>query len=539
MKKIYMKSIVILLVGLICSTKAQWILQNSPSQNNNFRDVFALDQNTAFVLGYNYTSDETILLRTTNGGENWINISVDSTEYHYYNSIYFINDSIGWIAGGCPDLWSDADFGLIEKTTDAGESWVIDTIGRGALNSVVFVDENTGWAAGIDAQYGPHGLIYKTTDGGVSWNFIYVGGGWYGSGPLWSVCFVDTNIGWIISLGYNYGQTRLLKTTDGGINWVAQLDTGFYYLKSVFFTNESVGWAIGAKWNGLPDQGVIFGTTNGGENWVIQLYGVTNNLNHIYFVDENSGWVISSGGGILNTTNGGINWITQLSDTNYHLTSVHFVDENTGWAVGENGTILKTINGGGVVPVELSTFTAIAQNDYVELIWTTATEVNNQGFEVQRSTSNSEFVTIGFVEGNGTTTEVKHYSFRDKDASGFLRYRLKQVDFDGSYEYSDIVEVEVLGNLSYELAQNYPNPFNPITNISYTLPAESQVKLSIYNPLGELVETIVNEKQEAGKYYAVWNAGNHPSGVYIYTLDAVSLNGSKQSKIAKKMILLR
>ena len=191
------------------------------------------------------------------------------------------------------------------------------------------------------------------------------------------------------------------------------------------------------------------------------------------------------------------------------------------------------------LPVELTSFTALAQNGFIELNWTTATEINNQGFEVQRSSSHSEFVTVGFVEGNGTTTEVQHYSFRDKDVSGFLRYRLKQVDFDGSYEYSDIVEVEVLGNLSYELAQNYPNPFNPITNISYTLPSESQVKLSIYNPLGELVETIVNQKQDAGKYDAVWNAANHPSGVYIYTLDAVSVNGSKQSKISKKMLLLK
>ena len=450
MKKILLKVLVILFVGVPWSIKAQWILQNNPSQNYNFRDVFALDKNTAFAVGYDYTSDETIVLRTTNGGENWINISVDSIEYHYYNSFYFINDSIGWIAGGCPDLWSDADFGLIEKTTDAGESWTIDTIGRGALNSIVFVDENTGWAAGIDAQYGPVGCLYKTTNAGMNWDLMYGGGGWYGSGPLWSVCFVDTNIGWIISLGYNYGQTRLLKTSDGGMNWVAQLDTGFYYLKSVFFTNESVGWAIGAKWNGLPDQGVIFGTINGGENWVIQLAGVTNNLNHIYFADENTGWIIGSGGVILNTTNGGINWIIQLSDTNYHLASVHFANENTGWAVGENGTILKTTNGG-----------------------------------------------ITFLEEENQLSQPNNFL----------------------------------------LLQNYPNPFNPITNISYTLPAESQVKLSIYNPLGELVGTIIDEKQNAGKYDAVWNAGKHPSGVYIYTLDAVSV--SKQTKISKKMLLLK
>ena len=91
----------------------------------------------------------------------------------------------------------------------------------------------------------------------------------------------------------------------------------------------------------------------------------------------------------------------------------------------------------------------------------------------------------------------------------------------------------------FSLLQNYPNPFNPVTNISYTLPSESQVKLSIYNPLGELVETLVNEKQGTGKYDAVWNAGNHSSGIYIYTLDAVSINGNKQTKISKKMILMK
>jgi pimeloyl-ACP methyl ester carboxylesterase len=93
--------------------------------------------------------------------------------------------------------------------------------------------------------------------------------------------------------------------------------------------------------------------------------------------------------------------------------------------------------------------------------------------------------------------------------------------------------------LEFYLSQNFPNPFNPITKISYSLPTESQVKVYIYNPLGELVEAIVNERQNAGKYEAVWNADNHPSGVYIYTLSAVSVNGSERTKISKKMILLK
>jgi len=191
------------------------------------------------------------------------------------------------------------------------------------------------------------------------------------------------------------------------------------------------------------------------------------------------------------------------------------------------------------VPVELTFFTASSASGNVTLNWSTATETNNMIFEIERSKDNSEFALIGFVEGRGTTTERQEYSYIDKDVTtGKYFYRLKQIDFDGTFEYSDVVEVDA-SPVSFSLEQNYPNPFNPITNISYTLPAESQVKLSVYNPLGENVETIVNEKQDAGKYDAVWKAGNHSSGVYIFPLDAVSFNGNKQTKISKKMFLLR
>ncbi len=143
---------------------------------------------------------------------------------------------------------------------------------------------------------------------------------------------------------------------------------------------------------------------------------------------------------------------------------------------------------------------------------------------------------IGYSVGKGAdaVTSINEAKYNSNIANWLL-----ELNFDTTYVVSiknDNIQVQVT---EYVLNQNYPNPFNPITNISYTLPAESQVKLSVYNPLGELVETIVNEQQSAGKYDAVWNAGNHPSGVYIYTLDAVSLNGNKQTKISKKMILLK
>jgi len=530
MKKIILQATTILFITFSALTNAQWFEQSIPT-NNYLYDIFAIDENTAIAVG-----GENTILKTSDGGENWMSISDSSTEYYYYSSVYFINENIGWIAGEFPYEFNYST-SLILKTSDAGESWTSDSIGSGGLNSVFFVDQNIGWAVGWTGRIdSPSGLMVKTIDGGNNWisqNGIPVS-------PLSFVFFINQNIGWIGS-SWRWIDSTIFKSTDGGITWMAQsIDS--ISCQSGYFINENIGWVTGRKPNGSSFQEVILKTTNGGVNWIEQQFGAIDFLS-IYFIDSSIGWAVGSDGTIFKTTDGGNYWYTQESGTNDILTSVDFVNKNTGWVVGfdynSGGIILKTTNGGGTVPVELTTFTAIAQTDFVELNWTTATETNNHGFEVQRSASNSEFVTVGFVEGNGTTTEEHHYSFKDKDVSGFLRYRLKQVDFDGSYEYSDIVEVEVLGNVSYELAQNYPNPFNPVTNISYTLPAESQVKLSIYNPLGELVETIVNQKQDAGKYDAVWNASNHSSGVYIYTLDAVSLNGSEQMKISKKMLLLR
>jgi hypothetical protein len=185
------------------------------------------------------------------------------------------------------------------------------------------------------------------------------------------------------------------------------------------------------------------------------------------------------------------------------------------------------------IPVELISFTANASEGLVELSWITATETNNQGFEVQRS-SGGEFETIAFVEGHGTTTETQTYSYSDRNVNvGSYSYRLKQIDFDGTFEYSDEIEVEVNGPLTFALEQNYPNPFNPTTTISYSLPLKSQVELAIYNALGESVMQLVNEEKSIGSYEVNFNATNLPSGIYFYRLKAGSFVETK------KMVLLR
>jgi hypothetical protein len=196
-----------------------------------------------------------------------------------------------------------------------------------------------------------------------------------------------------------------------------------------------------------------------------------------------------------------------------------------------NGTVVSL--NAGVVPVELSSFNANVNGTDVNLTWSTATETNNSGFEVQRK-SGSDFVTIGFVRGNGTTTEVQNYSFTDSKLSvGNYSYRLKQVDFDGTFEYSNVINVDLTAPAVFALEQNYPNPFNPSTMISYSIPQSSFVTLKVYDIIGNEVATLVNETKSAGKYDIRFDASNLSNGVYLYSIKTDNFTSTK------KMILMK
>ena len=187
-----------------------------------------------------------------------------------------------------------------------------------------------------------------------------------------------------------------------------------------------------------------------------------------------------------------------------------------------------------VTPVELTSFTALAKGKEIILNWSTATEINNHGFEIQRSISGKEFLIVGFIDGYGTTSEQHNYSYTDKNLdNGKYFYRLKQVDFDGSYEYSNVVDVELRALNSYILEQNYPNPFNPATTIRFSVPEKSNVNLTVLNSIGEQVALILNENKEPGFYQVEFNAANLSSGVYFYQLHAGNFVKTK------KMILMK
>ena len=174
------------------------------------------------------------------------------------------------------------------------------------------------------------------------------------------------------------------------------------------------------------------------------------------------------------------------------------------------------------VPVELSTFNASVNNNQVYLAWQTQTETNNYGFKIERCNS-GDWENIGFIKGQGTTTKVQEYQFIDDlssltDKDKVVKYRLKQIDFDGAYEYSKEVTVNVEAPHKFKLFQNYPNPFNPETNISFSVQTQTHVSIVVYNLNGKIVEKIFNGEKEPGLYNQVWNASGKPSGVYFIKL---------------------
>jgi hypothetical protein len=191
-----------------------------------------------------------------------------------------------------------------------------------------------------------------------------------------------------------------------------------------------------------------------------------------------------------------------------------------------------------IVPVELVSFTANVNEGCVELNWLTSTETNNSGFEIQRSNGN-DFETISFIEGHGTTTETHAYSYSDRNVNaGSYSYRLKQIDFDGTFEYSNVVEVEVSALREFALNQNFPNPFNPSTTITFKLAVDSKVSLKVFDLLGQEVATLVNSNMTAGSHNTKFDASSMNSGVYIYKIEAVGTDGSNFLS-TKKMLFLK
>ncbi|MCZ7608674.1 MAG: T9SS type A sorting domain-containing protein [Ignavibacterium sp.] len=281
---------------------------------------------------------------------------------------------------------------------------------------------------------------------------------------------------------------------------------------------------IFAYYNGtlsVPQYLVI--TPNGGDTLYV---GQNYNINF---------WLWGAPGiGIYFSSNGGNNWEliagVPALPTYYQWTVPNVVFDSCLIMVGDYPCVYDVSNNFfsivEVTPVELLSFSSSLVDDDVTLNWITATEINNSGFQVERSVISTEgrnlnWEFISFVNGNGTTTETKTYSYKDENLSaGKYQYRLKQIDFDGTFEYSNIIEAEVLSLSEFILEQNYPNPFNPVTRIQFAIGSKQFVSLKIFNALGEEAASLVNEEKSAGFYKIDFNASHLSSGIYYYKIIA-------------------
>jgi photosystem II stability/assembly factor-like uncharacterized protein len=248
------------------------------------------------------------LVKTTNGGLNWTYNNINAT--NTLSGMSFIDANTGYVVG-----WSSQ----IYRTTNGGLTWADLSLNwQVSLNDVFFVNANTGFTVGSI-------YIYKTTNAGVNWSQQIL------SYDLKKIYFPSQNTGFITS-----GSGSILKTTDCGTSWTIITSTGLG-LDDIFFYNDNTGWAAGGR---------IIKTTNGGENWVIQ-YNSQPTVGHsINFVNENIGYAAGSYGAIVHTSNGGTNWYPQDGYTSAYLTGVYFTDSCIGWIVGYYGVILHTTNGG-------------------------------------------------------------------------------------------------------------------------------------------------------------------------------------------------
>ena len=218
------------------------------------------------------------------------------------------------------------------------------------------------------------------------------------------------------------------------------------------------------------------------------------------------------------------------------LQKITFSGSDITFLLTDNSSVTKALStidlmgfsgtdGGNPLPVELVSFTATVNGNDINLEWITATEVDNYGFEIERKTNN-DWEKIGFIEGHGNSNSPKVYTFTDVPVSVMkLNYRLKQIDTDGSFEYSKVVNVSLSIPTEYELKQNYPNPFNPATKITYSLPKDGLITLKVYDVLGEEVASLVYEDKKAGNYTVRFDGTQLSSGVYFSRLTAGNYTG--------------
>jgi photosystem II stability/assembly factor-like uncharacterized protein len=454
--------------------------------------------------------------KTTDGGGNWAKINTGISESSIAVQAVMVhpdNPNIAWVA--IFDGVADAVNGIY-KTTDGGTSWAPAINGIGTVKNFLSLamstsDPNTIYAGSsflVATQLGPS-MIYKSTNGGDLWTAATNG---MPTDPaeinpirVIKVSDADPNI-ILAGLFMNTVSGGVYISTDAGANWTrkfdgAPQDVGTLIRSAAIRPGSTTDFVVGLDRSTGLNIGV-WRTTDGGTSWVA-----------------------ANGGTLLATY--------AIRALAYNSTGTHTLFAGCASPIGSGAGIYEFTY--SIIPVELVSFTADVVGNTINLDWVTATEMNNQGFEIQRTSSSSEnWEVVGFIAGYGTSTELHRYSFKDEPTtSGRYQYRLKQINYDGSFTLTDFVEVEVIISKDYNLAQNYPNPFNPATLISFSIPNDEFVILKIYDVLGREIAQIINERKSAGTYQVEFNASSLNSGVYYYTITAGGYTETKKMMLVK------
>ncbi|MBE0570818.1 MAG: choice-of-anchor J domain-containing protein [Ignavibacteriaceae bacterium] len=323
------------------------------------------------------------------------------------------------------------------------------------------------------------------------------------------------------------------KNILGGVAWMKASTIAHTGTGSAIIAWETLG---GEDWLVTPQLNISIGDSL--KFWVRKFWAAIYEPDTLQIRISTTDTTVASFTAVLATYN--VNTFPNPGFGEYKINLSTFSGQNVYIAfrhydVNGNGMYLDDVAVVGSVPVELASFAASVSGNDVTLSWVTATELNNSGFHVERSTGEDSWNNIGFVEGHGTTTETQSYTFLDKGlASGIYNYRIKQVDFGGSFKYYDLSqEIEIVLPNTYSLSQNYPNPFNPTTSIKYSVLVDGLVNITIFNMLGEKVANLVNGIHKTGNYEVTFDAANLVSGMYIYRMESGSYVSVKKMMILK------
>lgn len=516
MKSIFLTVFLSVFLGsFLYSQSYQWQLKQSGSSLGGPIDV---EKNNPFNV---YYGSQNRIYRSTDRGETFTQMGSAIPGASSVKSVTLKDDSPGTLVVAVESSPNDK----IYKTTDYGQTWIL-TNDEGQMS--YFGIPVTQDPSHPDTLFTMIGVNFKiSTDFGSNWTTISSNFG-PSSAPCDIEVFPDTNI---ILIGDN--GTGIFRSTNYGLSWTQVYSTsGEIPTVTVDFTNPGVAWAT--KWGG---GGGFLKSTDYGQTWIAQPTFSGINMWSVHTNPWDGNEVYSgcySCGSTWRTKNGGQTWLQiPISSSGYQL---YIVDSMTVFAAQGNG--FYKLSSPFFIPVELESFIAKVFDNKVLLEWTTATEINNSGFEIQHSTDGQIFKRIAFVTGFGTTTEKHNYSYTVENlTSGNHYFRLRQIDFDGTETLTNIVEAFIgnFGIKDFALEQNYPNPFNPATKIKFSLPADEFVKIEVFDILGNQVATLINDFKQAGTYETDFNASefNLTSGVYFYKMSAGKFISSRKFLLIK------